>query len=74
VHRHGHGLGDAEIHELDDAVFGHHDVAGLQVAVDDAVVFFSVKLIVLVVGVIERRPVMMPMAVTPPRAGRPNRR
>ena len=32
-----HGLGDAEVHELDPAVLGHEDVVGLDVPVDDGV-------------------------------------
>ena len=33
----GHRAGDAEVHHLDRAVVGDHDVRGLDVAVDDAV-------------------------------------
>ena len=33
----GHRAGDAEVHDLDGAVVGDHDVRGLDVAVDDAV-------------------------------------
>ena len=56
-------LGDAEVGEFDGAVFEHHDVGRLQIAMDDA----------LVVGVLQSGAKLWPRRTTSSQSMRPRR-
>ena len=53
MERYIRGTGDTEVHQLDDAVRAYHDIRGLKVTVDHAVIVSPVNGTVLVMGVIE---------------------